>query len=127
MRLKAVAFDDELVPIWNKFKNNKKRLYISTVVYGGGHGTRRSQNRTNVENPRRRTRRPVCTRYCTHKNGKRTLASIEQPLSSIIYTYSFYYFLSFRSLPFHIFCKEIGSTYDYRSRHVNLFSYFSFN
>jgi hypothetical protein len=46
--LKAVAFDDELVPIWNKFKNNKKRLYISTVVYGGGHGMRTPEAVTEI-------------------------------------------------------------------------------
>ena len=65
LQLKAVASCDELVPNRNKFITLKKRLYISTVVIGGGHGTRRSQNRTNVEIPRRKSAVHACTRYCT--------------------------------------------------------------
>ena len=37
LQLKAVASCDELVPNRNKFITLKKRLYISTVVSGGGH------------------------------------------------------------------------------------------
>ena len=45
--------------------NHKKRLRISAVVYGGGHGTRISQEGASVEISRRKHVVHVCTRSCT--------------------------------------------------------------
>ena len=53
-----------LYPIQGKEKGPKSLK--SRAFYGGGHGTRRSQKRTSVEIPRRKSAVHVCTRYCTH-------------------------------------------------------------
>ncbi len=53
-------------PICNrKFHEKSPKSLKSRAFYGGGHGTRRGQNRTNVENSRRKSAVHVCTRYCT--------------------------------------------------------------
>ena len=58
---------DSSEPICNRKIHEKSLKSLkSQALSGGGHGTRRSQKRTNVEIPRRKSAVHVCTRDCTH-------------------------------------------------------------
>ena len=50
---------------WTRCNKRALRRSSQGQNSGGGHGTRRSQKRTNVEKPRRKSAVHVCTRDCT--------------------------------------------------------------